>query len=318
MTSYILRRVFFAIIIVLIVSILVFLMARLLPGDPILMVVSQNQYSTLTPEQIEAARHKYHLDRPLHIQYLLWIGDIMHGDFGTSIYRNRPVSNVLKTHIPVTLCVGLISFIFANFIGILAGTLAALRRGRILDTIVTVISNIGITIPIFWLGILLIYLFGYKLHWLPTNGFVYPWDDFGRSIKLLIMPVFCESIFVIGAIARQARSSMLEVIHMDYIRTARSKGLKERVIVIRHIAKNGLIPIVTLSGMQLGGILGGAVLIENVFNIPGMGRVALEAVTTLDYLILQGVVFITAFMVTLVNLLVDISYGWLDPRIRLS
>jgi len=190
MTTYILKRIFFAVIIVIIVSILVFGMVRLMPGDPILMVMTQDVYTSLSPEQVAAQRHKFNLDRSMPIQYLLWLKNIVQGDFGTSIYHNQSVVSILKTHIPVTLCVGIISFIFANTVGIFFGTVAALRRGRNIDTIVTVLANLGITIPIFWLGILLIYLFGFKLHWLPTNGFVYPWVDFVRSVKLLLMPVF--------------------------------------------------------------------------------------------------------------------------------
>jgi peptide/nickel transport system permease protein len=316
MTRYILQRVLFAVIIVLIVTLIVFFMVRLMPGDPILLVVSEQLYTTFSEEELAAARHEFNLDRPLIVQYFLWLGDISHGNFGKSIYHNQAVSKLLAQHIPVTLHLGIISFIISNLVGMVLGTVSALRRGKVIDTVVTVFANIGITIPIFWLGILLIYGFGFKLGWLPTNGYTSPFTDFAKSTRQLIMPAFCLCIFTIGAVARQARSSMLEVIHQNYVRTAWSKGLRERTIVIRHIAKNGLIPIVTLSGMGLSNILGGAVLVENVFNIPGMGRLALEAVTTLDYIVLQGVVFITSFMVTLVNLFVDISYGWLDPRIR--
>jgi len=163
---------------------------------------------------------------------------------------------------------------------------------------------------------MLIYVFGFRLGWLPTNGYISPFENFGLSLKLMIMPVACESVFTIGAISRQTRSSMLEVIRQDYIRTARAKGLRERTLVMRHVLKNGLITITTLSGMQLSSIIGGTVLIETVFNIPGMGRLAVDAVRSLDYTVIQAVVLLIAIMVTSINFLVDISYGWLDPRIR--
>jgi peptide/nickel transport system permease protein len=180
------------------------------------------------------------------------------------------------------------------------------------------LSNIGITIPIFWLGIILIYVFAVKLDLLPVCGYISPFQDFWMSIRMIIMPVVCLAVFTIGAVARQTRSSLLEVTRQDYIRTAWSKGLSERLVVFRHILKNGFIPVVTLAGMQLSNILGGEVLIEQVFNIPGMGRLAVDAIMSLDYAVIQGVVLLITIMVVLVNLLVDISYGWLDPRIRYS
>jgi peptide/nickel transport system permease protein len=182
--------------------------------------------------------------------------------------------------------------------------------------LVTVLSNLGITVPIFWLGILLIYFLGLKARLLPLFGYTSPFVDFGLSTRQLILPVICLSIFPIASSARQTRSSILEVIRQDYIRTAWAKGLRQRVIVFKHILKNGLIPVVTLSGIGLSHILGGSVLVETVFNIPGMGRLGVEAVLSQDYAIVQAIILITALMVVLANLIVDISYGWLDPRIR--
>jgi peptide/nickel transport system permease protein len=185
-----------------------------------------------------------------------------------------------------------------------------------MDLAVTLLANIGITIPIFWLGIVLIYIFGLQLRWLPIHSFVWPFEDFWLSIRQTIMPMACLIIFSVGAVARQTRSSMLEVIRQDYIRTAWAKGLRERVVVFRHVLKNGLIPIVTLSGMQVPQILGGQVLVETVFNINGMGRLAVESVFSLDYAVVQAIVLLTAILVVLANFVVDVSYGWLDPRIR--
>jgi peptide/nickel transport system permease protein len=198
----------------------------------------------------------------------------------------------------------------------MAGLLASVRRGKWLDTVVTIVANFGITIPVFWLGILLIYVFALKLGVVPITGYVAPWVDPLDSLRHAILPVFCLAVFAIASITRQTRSSMLEVIRQDYIRTAWAKGLRERVVVLRHVLKNGLIPVITLQGVQISHILGGSVLIETVFNIPGMGRLMVEAVLSQDFLVVQAGILITSAIVVFANLFVDISYGWLNPRIR--
>jgi peptide/nickel transport system permease protein len=280
------------------------------------MFLGQDQLQTLSEEQLELVRHEFGLDRPLLVQYFDWLGDILRGHLGNSLFYHEPVSALFLRRLPVTIYLGLVSFVISTALGIVAGVISALRRGKTADFVVTLIANVGITIPIFWLGILMIYFLSLKMHWLPMFGYTSPLDDFWLSLRQIIMPVICLAIFTIGAVARQTRSSMLEVIHQDYIRTAWAKGLKERFIVTRHILKNGLIPIVTLSGMQLSQILGGAVLVETVFNIPGLGRLSVDALMSLDYAVVQAVALIMAVMVALANLIVDISYGWLDPRIR--
>jgi peptide/nickel transport system permease protein len=316
MLAYIIRRAIIAVVIVFIVSVLVFLMVRVLPGDPVMTVLSGGTGGTLTQEQVELARHEYGLDKPLPLQYLDWTGGFFQGKLGQSLGYSEPVTALLARRIPVTLHLGLLAFVFGNFLGVLAGIISATRRGKFLDMIVTVGANIGVTIPIFWLGIMLIWLFGLKLGWLPIQGYTSPSVDFWLNARQLVLPIICLSVFSIGAIARQTRSSMLEVLHQDYIRTAWSKGLKERTIVVKHVLKNSLIPIVTLAGMQLTQILGGSVIIETVFNIPGMGRLAVSGVLTLDYPVVQSIILLIAVMVVVVNLIVDISYGWLDPRVR--
>ncbi|MGD1117900.1 MAG: ABC transporter permease [Dehalococcoidales bacterium] len=316
MITYATRRLLLAVITILLVTLIVFFMVRILPGDPLLMMMSRDQYTSVSPEQLQILRHQYGLDKPVIVQYIRWLPGLFHGDFGKSTSHLEPVSTLLARRVPVSLYLGLVSFVIANILGILAGTISALRRGTKIDMVVTILANIGVTIPIFWMGIMLIYVFGFRLGWLPTNGYISPFENFWLSIKLMIMPVACESVFTIGAISRQTRSSMLEVIRQDYIRTARAKGLRERTLVMRHVLKNGLITITTLSGMQLSSIIGGTVLIETVFNIPGMGRLAVDAVRSLDYTVIQAVVLLIAIMVTSINFLVDISYGWLDPRIR--
>jgi peptide/nickel transport system permease protein len=289
---------------------------RLLPGDPIYMYMTAGQLTTVTEEQIQAARHEFGLDQPVMMQYFNWLSGIVHGDFGTSITQRRSPLDMISSGIPITLNLSLIAFVISLFIGIPAGVICAIRRGSWIDTTVTILANIGITIPVFWLCTLLIYVFALQLHWLPVQGYTSPLADLGENIRKIIMPVFCLSIFPISSTARQTRSSMLEVMHQDYIRTAWSKGLKERAVVMAHALKNSLIPVVTLSGMGLAFILGGSVLIETVFNIQGMGQMLVNAVFAHDYPIVQAFIFFIAIFVLMINLLIDISYGWLDPRIR--
>jgi peptide/nickel transport system permease protein len=318
MMTYIVRRILLAILVIILITFIVFMVIRLLPGDPILVYLTSQDVQTLTTDQLNTARAQFGLDKPLVVQYVNWIGDLLHGDLGSSLFYRQKVSYLIAQRIPVTLSLGVLAFIIAFLTGIIFGSVSALRRGKWIDTVVTVIANLGITVPGFWLGILLIYIFGLELRWLPRFGYVAPFDNFVDFIKHAILPVFCLAIFPIASTTRQTRSSLLEVTRQDYIRTAWSKGLRERVVVFRHMLKNGLIPVITLSGIGLSYILGGSVLIETVFNIPGMGRLGVEAIQSQDYSIVQAIILITAAMVVIVNLLVDIAYGWLDPRIRYS
>jgi peptide/nickel transport system permease protein len=240
----------------------------------------------------------------------------LHGDLGNSILQRVPVSDEVFRRIPITFHIGFLAFLLGLVIGIPLGIISAVRRGTWLDTLVTTIANLGITVPAFWLGFLLIYLFAMDLNWLPVMGYTSPFTDFWLNTRQLIMPVFCLALFPIASITRQTRSSMLEVMRQDYIRTAWSKGLKERGVIVKHALKNGLIPIVTLAGMGVPMIVGGAVLIETVFNIPGMGRLAVTSVLNQDYPYVQGVVLIVSTAVVFINFAVELTYGWLDPRIR--
>ncbi len=318
MTTYIIRRLILALIVLFLVSILVFLAMRLLPGDPVMMYISASSSQEITEEQLNQLRHEYGLDRPLMVQYFSWVGGVLRGDFGESILNHSPVTQEIGRRLPITAYIGILAFIVSTIIGIPAGVLCAIRRGSWLDNVVTTLSNIGITVPTFWLGVILIYVFALYFRWLPVMGYTSPFDDFWMSLKQLIMPVFCLALGPIAGNARQARSSMLEVIRKDYIRTAWSKGLQERSIILKHALKNGLMPVVTLSGMGVGTILGGAVLIEQVFNIPGMGRLAVTSVMNQDYPYVQAITLIMAIAIVFSNLLVDITYGWLDPRVHYS
>ena len=302
-----------------IITWIIFFVMRLLPGDPILIYVGQqSSIQAMPPEQIEALRHQYGLDDNLAVQYIKWIGGVFRGNFGQSIYYHEDVGRLLAERLPKTLYIGFVSLIFGSIVGIIIGLWAGIRKGKWPDRIVTPLTYIGITIPVFWLGILLMYLFGLKLHWLPTSGYTSPFTDFVLSTRQLIMPVFCLSLFSIAANARQMRSSMLETISQDYIRTAWSKGLRERTVVIKHALKNSLIPVITLIGLGVGMIFGGSVLIETIFAIPGIGRLMVSSIFGQDYVVVQGITLVISVSILLANLLVDISYVWFDPRIRYS
>lgn len=316
MTNLIIRRIFLAIIVIFIVSVIVFLVMRLLPGDPIMVYISQQQFEMLSDEQIQAVRAEFGLDKPWPVQYINWIFGIFRGDLGQSIFFSEKVSTLIMERLPVTLHLGIVAFTISAILGITFGTICALRRGKWLDTFFTTVANLGITVPVFWLGILLIYVLGLQLKILPLFGYTSPFQDFWLSTKQIIMPVFCLALYPIASSTRQARSAILEVTRQDYVRTAWSKGLNERIIVVRHILKNGLIPVITLQGIQVSHILGGSVIMETVFNIPGMGRLIVSSVFAHDYAVVQSGILISAVMVSIVNLIVDISYGWFDPRVR--
>jgi peptide/nickel transport system permease protein len=292
---------------------------RLLPGDPILLFVSQDEYSRMTSqEEIDALRAKFGLDKSLPVQYVDWINGVLHGDLGQSIFFGTTVKEEIADALPVSLHLGIIAFIAGILLGVPGGVICAIRRGRWIDSVLTVLANLGITIPIFWLGILMIYVFGLYLGWLPIQGYTSPFDNFWLSTRQIVMPVICLILFPVAGNMRQGRSAMLEVVRQDYIRTAWAKGLSEKNVVFRHAIRNGIIPLVTLIGMGIPHIFGGQVLIETVFNIPGMGRLAVDALFSQDYAIVQGITLLMSTLVVCSNLLVDVSYGWIDPRVRYS
>lgn len=280
------------------------------------MVISQQDLAEYTQEYIDQLRHEFGLDRSIMVQYFDWIGGVLQGDFGESIFKRSAVTDEIVRRLPITFYLGIIAFIISIIVGIPMGIICAVRRGTWLDTWITLLANTGITVPNFWLGFLLIYVFALNFKWLPVMGYTSPFEDFVLSTRQLIMPVICLSLFGLASNVRQTRSAMLEVMNQDYIRTAWAKGLRERVVILRHAVKNGLMPVLTLAGMGFGFILGGAVLIETVFNIPGLGRLAVQATMNKDYPYVQAVTLMIAFSVIMANLLVDIAYGWIDPRIR--
>jgi peptide/nickel transport system permease protein len=318
MTAYITRRLIWAVVILFMLTVVVFFAMRLLPGDPLMIYVAQSQISNISPEAMQQMRVQYGLDKPIIVQYFTWLGNVFQGDLGDSIFFNKPVVQEISRRLPITMHIGAVSFIIATILGTITGLMAGLRRGKWVDQLITPLAYVGITIPVFWLGIMMVYLFGVNWHLLPIGGYTSPAEDFWLNTKQLVMPVICESVLGLASMSRQMRSSVLEVSRQDYIRTAWSKGLGERVIVIRHMLKNSLIPIVTLMGFAVGSIFGGSVLVETVFNIPGMGRLMVNSIFNQDYVVVQATTLIFGALVLIVNLIVDMSYGWLDPRIRYS
>jgi len=316
MTTYIIRRLMHAVLVILLVSLMVFLLMRLLPGDPILMYVASGDLQSISKEQIVHLKHELGMDRPLFVQYFDWLKNAVQGNLGKSILHRYDVLQEIGRRLPITFYLGLLSFMIGCVIGPFLGVVSAVRRGKWQDSLVTVIANLGITAPTFWLGILLIYLFSLYLGLLPVYGYTSPLVDLWKNLRQSIMPIFVLATFPIASAARQTRSSVIEVMRQDYIRTAWAKGLSERVIIMRHVLKNALMPVVTLQGMLLRNIIGGSVIVETVFVIPGMGKLVVDGMLSQDYTVVQGVILVIAVVVVISNLVIDILYGWLDPRIQ--
>jgi peptide/nickel transport system permease protein len=298
----------------------VFLLIRMLPGDPIEILMTQNEIqnamSNPDPQYYENLRHELGMDKPLPVQYVSWLIKVLQGDFGSSIIRGYNIMDDMKTRMLVTIMLGLVSFIISNIVGALLGIVSAIRRGKLIDSIVTLIANIGITAPSFWIAILCIYVFGYILGWLPLYGYTLPWKDFGLSIRQSIMPVFVMALGPIASTARQTRSSVLEVLGEDHVRTAWAKGLREKCVISRHVLKNSLMPVITLQGTMIRLIFGGSAIVETIFVIPGMGQMMVSGMLSHDYPVVQAVTIIMTVVVVIANLLVDLLYGWVDPRIQ--
>ncbi len=269
-----------------------------------------------TKEQVDALRKDLWLDRPLLVQYGHWSSNALQGNFGKSITYYEDVTSVVLRCLPITMYLAGIALVLSAVLGVSMGILSAIRRASFLDNMLSLFANVGIATPVFWLGLLGIYVFAYRLGWLPIQGFTWPTVDLGKSIAQSVMPVICLALPSIAMLARQTRSSMLEVIQQDYIRTAKAKGLTERAVTSRHALKNALVPVVTLMGILVRLLIGGSVLVETVFNIPGMGRLLVNAAINKDFIVVQAGVLLISAITCFANLAVDISYSWLDPRTR--
>ncbi|MET0605366.1 MAG: ABC transporter permease [Beijerinckiaceae bacterium] len=294
------------------VSVIIFLLQQLLPGDPALVMAGEDR----DPEVIEQIRRQYRLDQPLPIQYLYWIKGVATGDLGESMRLKIPVADLVLQKLPVTLQLATMAIIIALLIGVTAGVISAVKRDSWIDYAVNVFSLWGISTPNFWLGIMLILLFSVSLGWLPASGYVSPFEDFWGSLKTTIMPAFVLGNSIAGVLMRHTRAAMLQALDSDYVRTARAKGLYEKTVVVKHAMRNALTPVITLGALEFGTLLSGAVLTEQIFTIPGFGKLIVDAVFNRDYAVVQGVVLVTATTYIILNLMADIGYILINPRLR--
>ena len=314
MIFYFLRQVFLAIPALLGVLIITFLLMRAVPGDVVTQLVGLD--GNVSAERMDEMRRMFGLDLPVHVQFTQWLGAALQGDLGTSLRTNRPVLQDLMLRFPVTLELTLLSLLVALLIAIPLGVIAALNRGKFADSLISTFALLGLSIPGFFLGILLILLLSLKLRWLPPAGYVPIGESLVENLRHMILPSVSLGLVLAAAITRIVRSSMLEILGRDYVRTARAKGLAERNVTYRHALRNALIPVVTVVGLQFGSLLGGSIIIEQVFSLPGVGRFALEGINLRDYPVVQGAVIVIAAAFIAVNLLVDLVYSLIDPRIR--
>ncbi len=314
MFEFILRRLLIAVPTVLLISMFVFGMQKLLPGDPVLAMAGEER----DPATLDALRLKYHLNDPIWQQYLYWAKGAVHGDLGTSLRTQEPVATLIAQKLPVTIQLALMSLTVALFIGIPAGVLSAYRKGTWVDWLSNLVALSGLSIPNFWLGIMLILLVSVRLGWLPASGYVSPWTDPLTSVKTMLMPSFVLGSALAAGLMRHTRSAMLGVLKSDYVRTARAKGLPERTVLVKHALRNALVPVVTVATLIFGELLGGAVLTEQIFTIPGFGKLVVDAVFSRDYAVVQGIVLCTAVAFIAMNLLADVAYRLLNPRMRVA
>ncbi|HWJ32134.1 MAG TPA: ABC transporter permease [Gaiellaceae bacterium] len=311
MGGFLLRKVGAALIVLVLASMLVFVGVRAIPGDPAIALGAENR----DPLVLQAIRHKYGLDKPLPVQYLHWVGYAARGDLGTD-QRELSVSHTIVQRLPITLELAGLAIVVGSLIGIVAGVLAAVRRGKAADYAATTVALVGLSVPHFWLGIVMIIYFAVQLHWLPAGGYVAFSHSPIQNLEHMVMPAIVLGTGLSAVLMRQMRSSMLSALGADYVRTARAKGLSEWSVVAKHALRNSLITVTTVVGLQLGALISGAVITEQIFVIPGFGRLTIDAVNQRDYALLQGVVLVAAAGYVVVNLLVDVVYSLLNPRIR--
>ena len=313
MFEFLVRRAFISAVTLLLISLIVFAGVRMIPGDPARVLAGTDADAA----GLEEIREKYGLNAPLPLQYVRWLGLAVRGDLGESIRTRQSVAGTVATKLPITVELACLSLLVAIGIAIPAGVIAAVRRNTPWDVLASSLSLCGVSVPNFWLGIMLILLVSVRLGWLPASGFVPLTEDPVANLKRMLMPALVLGTGLAAVLMRQTRNAMIEVLSADYVRTARAKGLAQAAVVVRHALRNGLIPVVTILGLQMGALMGGAVVTEQIFVLPGFGRLIVESVFTRDYPLVQGVVLITASSYVLINLLVDVSYTVLNPRIRI-
>ena len=312
MLDFLLRRLAQVLPTLLFVSMLIFGLQQLLPGDPARILAGEEQ----DPAVIAHLRERLHLDEPLPVRYAWWMGGVLRGDLGESLRTQQPVLDLVRQKLPVTLQLAAMAFVIALAIGIPAGIVAAVGRGTWWDSLANAVALWGISTPNFWLGILMILLFSVQLGWLPASGYVSPFEDLKASLASTLMPAFVLGNAIAGVLMRHTRSAMLQVLSADYIATARSKGLYEHTVILKHALRNALTPVITLGALELGTLLSGAVLTEQVFSIPGFGKLIVDAVFNRDYAVVQGVVLVTATAYVALSLLADLAYFAANPKLR--
>jgi peptide/nickel transport system permease protein len=312
MTAFLVRRIATIIPTLIFVSMLIFGLQQLLPGDPAIVLAGEDR----DPTVVAYLRQKMHLDDPLPVRYLYWIQGVLHGDLGESVRMQKPVLALILEKLPVTLELASMAIVIALVIGVPAGIISAVRRNTAWDYAANAVALWGLSTPNFWLGIMMILLFSVTLGWLPASGFVSPFEDWKANLAALIMPAFVLGNAIAAVLMRHTRSAMLQVLSSDYVRTARAKGLSERSVILKHALRNALIPVITLGALELGTLLSGAVLTEQVFTIPGFGKLIVDAVFNRDYAVVQGVVLFTATAYIMLNLAADIAYVVVNPQMR--
>ncbi len=312
MLDFLVKRIATIVPTLVFVSMLIFGLQQLLPGDPAKVLAGEEQ----DPTVIAYLHKKLHLDEPLPMRYAYWIGGVARGDLGDSIRSQQPVLTLIAQKLPVTVELALLAMTIALVIGIPAGVVSAVGRGTAWDYAANVFALWGLSTPNFWLGILMILLFSVQLGWLPASGYVSPFEDLGANLAAMIMPAFVLGNGIAAVLMRHTRSAMLQVLSADYVRTARAKGLRERTVVLKHALRNALTPIITLGALELGTLLSGAVLTEQVFTIPGFGKLIIDSVFNRDYAVVQGVVLVTASAYIVLNLIADLAYFAANPRLR--
>lgn len=312
MARYVARRLLTTIPVVVLVTVIVFLLLHVTPGDPVVIMLGDQA----APDAVAALRHNLGLDLPLPVQYGVWLWRVARGDLGTSLRTHDPVSRLALARYPTTLELLVLAMLVSLAIAIPTGVLSAVRRNSWIDMLLTPLAISGVSLPSFWIGILLIWAFSVTLAWFPTVGFVPLGTSVVGNLRTMVLPVVTLGVALAAIVMRITRASLLQVLRLDYVRTARAKGVAEGAIILRHALRTTLIPVVTVLGLQTGTLLGGAVIVESIFALPGMGRLIVDAIFARDFPLVQGVVLILAVSFILVNLVVDLLYAWLDPRIR--
>jgi peptide/nickel transport system permease protein len=312
MAAYVARRLVGMVPVLFLVSLVIFMLIHLTPGDPVLVMLGEEA----SPEARDRLRSELGLDQPLPVQYAIWAGRVARGDLGRSIRTHQPVSEAILQRLPVTIELALAAMLIALVIAVPAGIISALRRNSAADMTSSIVALLGVSVPNFFLAVLLIWTFALNLRWLPPIGFVPLIQDVGANLKGLIMPALTLGTAVAAVITRQMRGSLLEVLGNDYIRTAWSKGLSEGMVIQRHALKNALIPVVTVAGLRMGNLLGSAIITETIFALPGVGRMVVDSIFQRDFPMVQGITLYLAVLFLFINLLVDLTYAYLDPRIR--